>query len=186
MDIFIFKLINGFAGKWWIFDWLGIFFAKYSGYLMILVAIFILLKQRDWRDKIYFFALSGLSFILARGLIVEIIRFFYYRPRPFLSLQIHFLINHASTGSFPSGHAAAYFSLAIAIFYFLKQKHWNKEDISLEKPKLGLWMIGLAFLISLSRIFVGVHWPIDILAGVLIGFISVLLINKILPKPKEK
>lgn len=118
IDQIIFRLINGLAGKWWPFDWLGIFFAEYLGYFIVLIAIFIFIKERNWHQRIYFFALAGLSVILARGLITEIIRFFYERPRPFLTLQIQPLIEHNLTSSFPSGNAAAFFALALAIFYF--------------------------------------------------------------------
>ncbi len=186
MDVSIFNFINGFAGKWWVFDWLGVFFAEYLGYLMILIAIFILLKQRDWRDRVYFFALSGLSVILARGLVTEIVRFFYYRPRPFLALQIHPLISHTPTGSFPSGHATAYFALAMAIFYFLKQERWNSAGNSLSKSNLGWWVLAFAFLICLARVFAGVHWPTDVFFGGLIGVASAFFVNKLLPKPKNK
>jgi undecaprenyl-diphosphatase len=169
-DFLIFNFIYGLANKWWPLDWLGIFFAKYLGYFIVLVAVFFLIKERNWHQRIYFFALGGLSVILARGLITEIIRFFYYRPRPFLVLQIQPLINHDITGSFPSGHATAFFALALAIFYFNRKWGWR--------------CLILALLIGLARIFVGVHWPLDILAGAIIGLGSAFLIRKILPVPR--
>ena len=168
----IFQAINGLAHKFWLLDWIGIFLASYLNYFLILIAIFLLLKEKNWRQRIYFFCLAALSVILARGVITEIIRFFYYQPRPFLLLQIQPLVNHDITGSFPSGHATAYFALALAIFYF--------------NQKLGWWCLGMALLMGLGRIFVGLHWPLDILAGAVIGLGSAFLIKKLLPSLEIK
>jgi len=168
IDQTIFNLIYGLAGKWWPLDWLGIFLAEYFGYLIILVAIFILVKEKNWRQRVYFFALASLSVILARGLITEIIRFFYHRPRPFLALHFNPLAGYEITSSFPSGHATTFFALSLAIFYFNRKWGWRCLIFSL--------------LIGVARIFTGVHWPSDILVGALIGLISAFLIKRILPK----
>jgi len=181
IDLFIFHLINGLSRKWWLSDWLGIFLAEYLPYLVVLLAIFILLKEKKWRQRFYFFALTSLSVVLARGVFTEIIRFFYYRPRPFWALQIQSLIGNSDTnGSFPSGHATAYFALALAIFYFLQQVQDEQN------PKLGWWFLTVALLIGLGRIFVGVHYPSDVLVGALIGLLSAFLVKKILPLPEIK
>ncbi|MDP3015198.1 MAG: phosphatase PAP2 family protein [bacterium] len=168
MNTSFFNFINGLSGKWWPLDWLGIFLANYSGYFLAVTAIILLIKIKDQRQRIYFFSLAILSVILARGIITEIIRFFYYQPRPFLVLEIQPLIAHTSTGSFPSGHAAAFFALALAVFYFNR--------------KWGWWILTLSLFMGLARIFVGVHWPLDILVGAGIGLISAFLIKKLLPK----
>ncbi len=166
MDDLIFNFINGFAGKWWPLDWLGIFLANYLGYFLVLAIIILLIKIKDQKQRIHFFSLAILSVILARGIITEIIRFFYYQPRPFLVLEIQPLIAHAPTGSFPSGHAAAFFALALAVFYFNR--------------KWGCWIFTLSLFMGLARIFVGVHWPVDILAGAALGLGCAFLIKKMI------
>ncbi len=176
-DVYFFQIIHNLANKWWLFDWFGIFLAEYLPYFIALFVLFLLAKEKDWRQRIYFFALAGLSVILARGIITEIIRFFYYRPRPFLALQFQSLLgNFDIAGSFPSGHAAAYFALALAVFYFSAQggKKW------------GWRFLIAAILIGIARIFVGVHWPSDVLIGAIIGLGSAFLIKKILPAPKSE
>lgn len=167
MDTSLFNLINGFSNKWWPLDWLGIFLANYSGYFLAATAIILLIRIKDKKQRIHFFSLTILSVILARGIITEIIRFFYYQPRPFLILEIQPLIAHAPTGSLPSGHAAAFFALALTVFYFNR--------------KWGCWIFTLSLFMGLARIFAGVHWPLDILAGALIGLGSVFIVKKILP-----
>ena len=168
IDQIIFQAINDLVHKHWLLDWLGIFLASYLNYFLILIAIFLLIKEKNRRQRIYFFCLAALSVILARGIITEIIRLFYYRPRPFLVLQIQPLVNHDITASFPSGHATAYFALALAIFYFNRKWGWR--------------CLILALLIGLARIFVGFHWPLDILTGALIGLGSAFLIRKLIPQ----
>jgi len=187
IDYSIFQLIHGLANRWWLFDWLGIFLAQYLPYLIVLFAFFLLAKEKNWRQRIYFFALAGLSIILSRGIITEIIRFFYYRPRPFLALQFQSLLGDSDiAGSFPSGHAAAYFALALAIFYFLKQKKNNYLEQPATNLSLGWLCLGAVILIGVARIFVGVHWPSDVLVGALIGLGSAFLVKKILPAPQSK
>lgn len=180
VDISFFYLINNLAGKFWVLDWLSMFLADYLGYFLILGALFVFLKEKKWQRRFYFAALTSLSVILARGIITEAIRFFYVRPRPFTILAVHQLINHSASASFPSGHTAAYFALGLAVFYFLYD-----PQVKITK-NWGTWFLILAFLMGISRIFVGLHWPTDILGGALIGIGSTYLIKQILTAPPAK
>lgn len=65
------------------------------------------------------------------------------------------------TGSFPSGHAAAVFALAGIWVMGMR-----------ERTALKLGLLLLASLVSLSRVMVGVHWPLDLLAGMLGGWLA--------------
>jgi undecaprenyl-diphosphatase len=58
-------------------------------------------------------------------------------------------------GSFPSGHALFYFALSYVIYAYNK--------------KLGTAFYIFSLLIVFSRVYVGIHWPADILAGAIIG-----------------
>ncbi len=176
-DYSIFRLVNGASGKLQLLDWLGLFLADYLGYVIILGIIILLFLKKDWRQRFYFFSLGALSVILSRGVATEVIRFFYYRPRPFLTLNIQPLINSDQTGSFPSGHATAYFALAMVVYYFCEK---NREIFS---RKWEWLFMGAALLMGIARIFIGVHWPLDILAGAIIGIGSAFLVKQILPAP---
>jgi len=121
---------------------------------------------------------------LAR-LAAEIIRFFFPRARPFSAeavletadCQINLLINYPDVPGFPSGHAAFYFGIAGAVLIFL---------FKIKRPP-KLWrLIALSFflvalLVVVGRVFSGIHWPSDILIGMVIGILSAFLIgsNKI-------
>jgi len=170
LDILIFQLIYGFAGRARILDWLGIFFAQYLAYLLILIFFILLLREKIWQRRAYYFSFVTLSVLLSRGILTEFIHYIIYRPRPFAVLEITSLINHNDTAAFPSGHAAVFFALAFATWYF--NRRW------------GIRFLIAAILMGVARIFVGVHWPLDILGGVIVGFLSVISIKALLPRIK--
>ncbi len=170
MDLYFFKLINSLAGHLWPLDWFAVFFADYFGYFLILIVSILFLRERNWKKRIYFFSLAFLSLILSRGIIAEVLKFFINRKRPFSVLEIAPLLKYEAYDkfmSFPSGHAAFFFALALTVFYFNKLWGWR--------------FLAMATVISLARIFVGVHWPSDILAGAIIGLGSVFFVKQILP-----
>lgn len=166
MDLYFFNAIHNLAGKSRLLDFFGIFFADYFGYFLILAAIVIIGMEPDWRKKFNYYALIALSLILSRGILTETIRFIYARLRPFIALGFNPLIVEIDRGAFPSGHAAFYFALAGVMFLLNK--------------KLGWRFIGAAALMGLARVFVGVHWPLDIIGGAVVGLGSVWLAEKYL------
>jgi undecaprenyl-diphosphatase len=78
------------------------------------------------------------------------------------------LINRVNEQSFPSGHASFAFGLATIVYFYNK--------------KWGIAFFVMAILISTARVFTGVHWPSDILAGATVGIFSGWLINKLFNK----
>ncbi len=164
-DNISFRFIYGLAHQNRFLDGLIIFFASYLGYILLALAIFLLLaKIKDWRRRLHVLSIFFLSAILSRGLITEIIRFFYHRLRPFLALNFAPLIRDFS-GSFPSGHMTFFFVLALVVF--LINRKW------------GWFFVGSVILMGLARIAVGVHWPSDILGGILIAIFSYFLVKRI-------
>lgn len=177
-DQSIFEAIYGLAhqAKW--LDWLGIFLAQYLPYLLAFAFLATVFRRaREWRHRFYDLASAALSLLLARGILTEIIRIFVLRPRPPEALGIMPLISMPSSAAFPSGHASFFFALAFSILFF-QTDGWT----SARKGRTGLWFIAGAFLVSAARIFVGVHWPIDILGGIVVGFLSAYLVHLLLPK----
>lgn len=167
-DLTLFNLIHNLAGKSRLLDFLGIFLADYLGYLLVFGAIALIAMESDWRRKFNYFAALALSLILSRGILAETIRFIYARPRPFMVFKFDPLIAEINHGAFPSGHAAFYFVLAGVIWLLNKKWGWR--------------FIWAAALMGLARVFVGVHWPLDIVGGAIAGLGSVWLIDKYLIK----
>ena len=166
MDLYLFQQINQFAGQWPFLDKIAIFFADNFGYVLIFCLFLFLLKnyKRYWLMMVK--ALGAAIF--ARYIIVNIIRWLWERPRPFVENQINLLLPHEATGSFPSGHAAFYFAIATVIYLYNK--------------KIGILFFIGSFLIGIARVFVGLHWPSDILGGVLVGIFFVFLVKKFFEK----
>ena len=164
MDQFLFQQINQFAGNWVCLDSFAIFFAKYFEYILIVSVFLVPLFYKKAGGKVIF--QSFLAAILARFGIVEIIRHFFPRARPFVENHVNLLISqNPNEPSFPSGHAAFYFALSTIVYSYNK--------------KAGILFFIVSFLIVVSRVFVGVHWPSDILAGAMVGIFSGWLVYKI-------
>ncbi len=167
MDLYSFNLINQFAGRWVWLDSLGIFFAKYFEYVLIFcLLLFLVIKfKKYWKMVLQ----AIISAVLARFVIVNFIRCIWGRLRPFVENNVNLLLNYSSKeASFPSGHAAFYFAISTIVFLYNK--------------KAGILFYIASFLICLARIFVGIHWPSDILAGAVVGIFSAWLIHKISKK----
>ncbi len=150
----LFFFFNNLAGKSINLDAIIIFFAEYFLYFLIgFFILFLILSPIPKKEKIYILITTIL--ILADNLVITgIIRYFYHRPRPFLALPCQNLITENSY-SFPSRHAT--FSFALAMIVYLFNKKW------------GIGFFIAAIVISLSRIAAGVHYPSDILGGMIIG-----------------
>jgi len=157
LDLRIFYFFNNLTGQSHFFDAIAVFFSSYLQYFLVAAfLLFLVFSKRSRKEKIIIFSAVGLSVILARGILVEIIRFFYHHPRPFITHSINQLI-FADGYSFPSGHAAFFFAFAAAVYFYNK--------------KLGLWFLGASIFMSLARVVAGVHYPLDILGGAIVGIL---------------
>jgi undecaprenyl-diphosphatase len=165
MDQFILQWINNFAGKR---EWLDMLGVIISEYLIFLLPIIIFL--------VYFFSKKSNGFLIFKKILLSLIFVYLFnyligylvaRPRPFVTdkgiYQLAKFFARASDYSFPSQHTATAFVLALVVF--------------LDKKKLGIILLILAALIGGSRIFVGVHYPSDILGGILMACLSILFID---------
>ncbi len=141
-------------------DQLMIFFAKDLIYVIFfLVIIYSLKPNKDNRKALLLSILSlGLSLIL-----IEIIRLFFYLPRPTIIHGITTLIPSPQEPSFPSKHTADIFCLVWSYLIY--------------KSKITLFLLTAGILIGFSRVFVGVHYPIDIIGGILVSGVSVYFIH---------
>ena len=176
MDQEVFKILHQLAGKSGFLDGLLVFLAEYLPYLLIIIFLALIFRSFrengiNWVKRFYFIFLTILSLLIGRGIIVSAIRFFWPRPRPFVALNFEPLINMAAAPSFPSGHAALFFTLA-AVAYLINRR-W------------GIYLFIGAIINALARVAVGVHWPLDIVGGAVLGIIVVLFLRRLLPSPSK-
>ena len=75
--------------------------------------------------------------------------------------------------SFPSGHTGTSFAAAVVLFLSYPKKY-------------SFWFLVLAFLIGFSRLYVGVHYPTDVLAGALIGTVIAVCVYIVGTKAQGK
>ena len=167
MNTTIFQYLHSFAGQNTVFDAIIIFCAKYFPYIMVVALglFFIFGNNRKRELKIIFYVI--VSVILSRLVITEIIRYFYPVARPFIIYSFTPLL-YDYANSFPSGHAAVFFALATAVFFFHK--------------KWGIAYFLGAIIISISRIMAGIHWPMDNLGGLMVGIGSAVLVHFLIKK----
>jgi membrane-associated phospholipid phosphatase len=121
--------------------------------LGIILGSFILINPR--------IPLLGVGLMLASSALVHTTKYLIPMMRPAVTLtDVHVIGPLLKSGSFPSGHTAAAFSAGIALAHF-----------SNSKPASAI-ILAIALLISLSRIFVGAHFPADVLGGMACSLIA--------------
>lgn len=150
----IFEIIFGLAHRSDWIDRLAVFVAQYLPYVLFLSALVVIFSEPGWKKKLIHFSHLVLFLVLARGVVVEMLNHFFPRERPFQVLDINPLFT-AGGPAFPSSHAVIFFGLAVVIFCI--NKEW------------GFWYFVFAVLNALARVFAGVHWPVDVLTGALLG-----------------
>lgn len=145
-------------------DKIMIFITKLAdkGFIWILIGLGLLIN-RKYR-KVGFMVLGAvmLGAIIGEGILKNIIQ----RDRPFISIEgIELLIKAPTTYSFPSGHTTSSFAAAGVIAINFKNK--------------SSYIFILAILIGFSRIYLGVHFPTDIITGIILGiccsYVSILM-----------
>lgn len=161
LNLIVFQKINNLAGQNLWLDRVGIFFSDYLAYVICAILLLVFILNRGKLSR-FMVLVSVISLAFARGVVTEVIRYFYHHLRPFAVMPVHQLVGESGY-SFPSGHAAFFFALSMAVYLYNK--------------KLGvLFFIG-SVIMGLARIYVGVHWPADILGGAIVGVLSALLVN---------
>ncbi|MFE6169027.1 phosphatase PAP2 family protein [Viridibacillus arvi] len=156
IDYQLFKLINHFAGQNSILDHLVLLFSTYGPILFGMVLIWLWFSKSNNRHENRKIVLYALTIVILTLGIDKIIEMAYFRPRPFVDHAVTLLYEKTNLDpSFPSNHAAGSFALAFALF-------WKRR-------KIGSILIIMAVLMALSRIYIGVHYPLDVIAGAFIG-----------------
>ena len=126
--------------------------------LPLFIATALFWRQGDRLEAVTLLAASGGSAIIS-----ALLKAFFGRPRP----AVFPPLTAEASYSFPSGHtmaAVAFYGL-LAVFFWRKQRYgWAVLS--------GIWLLA----VGLSRIYLGVHYPSDVLGALLVGFIWLVLV----------
>jgi undecaprenyl-diphosphatase len=161
MDYMIFRAINQFAGRYRLLDRLMITFSQKLPYVFFLILILMWFRN-NFHKKItfYTFISIGLSMLLNK-----VIKLSYFKARPFTKIRVHLLPPSPSkkNSSFPSKHTILAFAGATSVLFY------NRV--------LGSLMYLLAVLMGFSRIWMGHHFPSDILGSAFLGSLTSIVVK---------
>lgn len=144
-----------------------------GGMIWIFITLLLLCYRKSRKTGIATLVTIFICFIINNIMIKN----FAARPRPFAMIQnLQVLIAKPTDFSFPSGHTAISFAVAGTIFFAGNRK-------------LGIGAFVLAGAIGFSRLYLGVHYPSDVICGILVGLLTSICVSRLLvylqDKPKE-
>ncbi len=164
MNMELFRLINNLAYKNTLIDSVIIIFSKYVPYaFMMIVAVVYLLgilqKNSEYRKA----AFSTFIFTVINLILSFLIGSIYYVDRPFVHNKVNLLVPHISDASFPSDHATGTMSIALGL--------------KINKKALNMILTILSLIVGFSRVYVGDHYPLDVIGAYAIVAITNYIYN---------
>lgn len=161
MDYQLFRRIIRLAGYNPSLDKTMIFISNNARYVFAFLLIFMWFRDRS-NKKVTINAINSLVFSM---FIHFLFKLFYFKPRPFVNHRVGILIPSKTDTSFPSKHTLLTFAVSTSIF--------------LQKRILGVIMWVLSGLTGFSRIWVGHHYPSDIIGSAVIGTTISFIIDRL-------
>lgn len=126
-----------------------------AGIIWILFSVILILNKKYRICGILALITLGFNYVIGDLIIKNIVQ----RERPCIVKPIYdMIVNIPSSYSFPSGHTSSSFAVATSIFF------WNK--------KMGKIAYVIASIIAFSRMYLYVHFPTDIIGGIILGVID--------------
>lgn len=152
-----------------------LFCAIFSAEVLIyLLAVSIII---GWIRKDSNFRAALLTAVLAAviGLLLnQAIGLVWYHPRPFEMGVGHSLMKHVIETSFPSDHATVFFSIGLSLLAIKQSRNW------------GIIISLLAVLVAWSRIYLGIHFPFDMIGSLLVALVAVTISLRFRPVIEKK
>lgn len=172
MNNFIFFSLHNLANQNNFLDVVIIFFANMLPYLVIVATLIFLVVHHDvslkyagikkvfnkFKETFFAFIVGVTALVSA-----EILKGVFFVLRPFNADPEVSNLFYATGYAFPSSHATFYMALALSLYFLHK--------------KMGIILIVCAVIIGIARIIAGVHYPVDILGGYVLGIIIAVFFN---------
>jgi undecaprenyl-diphosphatase len=165
-NIYLFRLINDLGKQYPQFNSFFVFLAEYMVYFLALSVIYYWFRRNE--NNRMMIICAGFTFIAAE-VIGKLAGKLHSNYQPFAELTyVNQLIEKAVDNSFPSDHTILFFSFCMTFWLY--------------KNGSGLLWLLLAITVGISRIWVGVHYPADIVVGAVISISSATIIYFTIPK----
>jgi len=156
-DAALFRLING-QGQNSFFDWFMPFMTELKNFTYVLIALGFWLLWKERKAGLVFLLFLGLTLTITDQFSSKILKEIIGRVRPCHVLEnVHMLTDCNTSYSFPSSHAVNIFAAA----WFLAQPLGRAAPV----------FFGIAGIVAYSRVYIGIHYPFDVLGGAAIGLL---------------
>jgi undecaprenyl-diphosphatase len=161
LDYNFFKAINQLAGRYPFLDKVMILTSNRARYVYFIVLGLLFIMSGEKRKA----AQNAIVAMVTAYLINLFIRTFSFKPRPFINHRVGILIPSKMDSSFPSKHTVLVFAVSTSLLFY------NKT--------IGTILSALSLLTGLSRVWLGHHYPSDIIASAMIGSIISLIVERL-------
>lgn len=163
MDKKLFVFINNMAGRSESVDKVMIYASNEMRYIYPTALIFLWIAQpKNLKKNFFLKAVLATIVNLCLNFFVKKIK---YRPRPFIIRHVNVLLPSKLDSSYISKHSLLAYSISTFIFLY------NKV--------LGKYMFLLSTVMGISRVWVGAHYPLDVIRGGLLGTVTSLFISQV-------
>lgn len=164
MNMELFRLINNLVNINTALDSVMVVFSKYVPYVFMLAVAAVYLigvkqKNSDYRKA----AFSTFIFTVINLGLGFIIGSIYYVDRPFVHNKVNLLAPHSADASFPSDHATGTMSIALGL--------------RINKKALNVVLTILSVIVGFSRVYVGHHYPLDVIGAYAIVALTNYIFN---------
>lgn len=166
INIDVFRAINNLGDQLSALNPVVVFFAEYMLYFLCLALV---VHWFTRKPKNRMMVIHAVIATVVAEVLGKIAGQLYSHHQPFAVLShVNQLVEHEIDNSFPSDHSIVFFAICFSIWLVRKKEWW-------------LWII-LALCVAISRIWVGVHYPVDVVTGALLGIISALVMYWLVPR----
>lgn len=166
INIDVFRAINNLGDQLSALNPVVVFFAEYMLYFLCLALV---VHWFTRKPKNRMMVIQAVIATVVAEVLGKIAGQLYSHHQPFAVLShVNQLVEHEIDNSFPSDHSIVFFAICFSIWLVRKKEWW-------------LWII-LALCVAISRIWVGVHYPVDVVTGALLGIISALVMYWLVPR----
>jgi len=165
IDIIVFNFINQTIANP-LFDLFFPFVTNEVNWIIPLILFYLIIFKQNWKKAILVFVITFISVVITDLIAAQIIKPLVGRIRPsheFID-SARLLVGKGGKYTFPSNHAANTMTFALLTSFFYS----NTKKM----------LIAIVCLVSISRVYVGVHYPLDVIAGCIFGtFISIAVLH---------